>query len=663
MKNERVAQLDIVEVEPSGQLVDSVIALGNGPAKRTLGFLPDQGFIDRARKGTLLAATEGSRLLGYLLYDLPRNEVRIRHLCVATDARRQGVAGRLVDALSERHSDRQRIALSCRYDYEATAAWEALGFRPHASRPGRSKAGHLLTVWVRDFAHPTLFDEIEDNVFLDLHVAPEQRPQGSESRYLLDDWIGEQVELCVTDEVFHEIHHHADPVERAAEQRWASLYRNISRPDDAWMGLVDQVAAAATTAGEADHRHVARAVAGGASYLVTRDGALLRAADRIKAVLGIEVLPPERLVVRLDQLRADDPYRPVALQGTELVQASPSDDMHASVLKSLLNQAVGERRADLGRRLRPMLADRVNYEVQVVQSRAGEIVGGYARTATERELTIPLIRVAPGTPGANVVARQILFLQRHHAADLGLQTAVITDPLPSRDIETALNLEHFVKTERGWVCEIKRGIVKPDDLDSGDLSARPNAIDFEDKYWPVKVADAGIETFMVPIKAVFAEALLDAGLAERSLLPRQQGLGLSREHVYYRKRRNSRGITAGARILWYVTGDSPVHSRGSLRAVSRVEDVVVGRPRSLHARFERFGVYTEEQVSSLDDGTGQVMAIRFSNTEILGNPVDLVDLKAIWAENGANFSAPLSPAPVSEHMFRHLYRRSSAYAD
>jgi hypothetical protein len=178
----------------------------------------------------------------------------------------------------------------------------------------------------------------------------------------------------------------------------------------------------------------------------------------------------------------------------------------------------------------------------------------------------------------------------------------------------------------------------------------------------VKVTGTQIDNYLVPIKTSAAEALFDTGLAERSLLPRQTALGLSREHVYYRKTRNSRDIAAGARILWYVTGDSPVHSQGSLRAISQIAEVVEGPPRTLHARFERLGVYSLEQVSELANGNGQVMAIRFVNTEVLERPISLDGLKVLWTEHGERFFAPLSPTLLDEHMFDPIYKQSSAYA-
>lgn len=660
----------VVEVEEGSELLRQVIELANGPSKRTVGLLPDEAFADRARKGTLLALVDQGRLSGYLLYDLPGYEVKIVHLCVAPDARRTGVARRLVAELTRRHSDRQRIILFCRRDYPANEAWKALEFRPQASRPGRSKDGHMLTIWVFDFEHPTLFDDYQDdrpaaaldhNVFLDLHMGPEKRPEGAQSGYLLDDWIGEYVELCVTDEVFGEIDRHDVAIERSAQQRAAMSYRNLSKPGDLWAELVDQVAELAPRADGSDHRHVARAAAAGAKYLVSRDGGLLASADLVEQAVGVRVLRPEELIVRLDQLRSDSAYRPVALEGTALSQFSPTHDLHAEVERALLNNGAGERRSELGRRLRPALADRRDHDVNVIQTLDGKTVGGFVRRRDVRELEVPLIRVVPGSVGANVLARQLLFAQRKFAADNDLDLVRITDRHPSRDIREALSLEHFVREGETWTCRVRTGLLMVPEVTPAGRLTRDEAIAFEEEFWPAKVVGAGIDSFLVPIKVAFAEALLDPGLAEQSLIPRRLGLGLNREHVYYRSTRNARGIRKGSRILWYVTGDSAVHPWGSVRAVSRVADVVVGRPRSLHARFERFGVYSLEQVSAAQDRNGEVMALRFVDTEVLDTPLDLGSLRDLWAENGERFVAPQSPTAVGEHMFCLVYERSSRY--
>jgi ribosomal protein S18 acetylase RimI-like enzyme len=664
------ANREVVEVEEGSDLLKRVIEMANGPSKETLGLLPDAAFAERARKGTLLTLVDEGRLVGYLLYDLPGYEVKIVHLCVAPEARGKGVARRLVAELKQRHSgDRRRIRLACRRDFPADGVWRSLEFRAQATRPGRNKDGLPLTIWVLDFEHRTLFDDLQDdrsavaldhNVFLDLHFGPDKRPEGRESGYLLDDWIGEYVELCVTDELFSEINRHDVAAERSAEQRTATTYRNLSRPSDRWKELTTQVAELAPRAGASDHRHVARAAAGGAKYLVSRDRELLDSAERIERAVGVRVLRPEELIVRLDQLRSEGPYRPVALEGTSLNQLSPTHDLHAELEAALLNNGDGERKSELGHRLRPMLADR-DHDVQVIQTSDRKTIGGFARRMDGGELEVPFIRVVPGSVGSGVIARQLLFAQRKFAADNDLGAVRITDPHPSRDVREMLGAEHFSQEGGVWTCRVKTGLLTVPEVSADGRLARDEAIDFEEEFWPAKVVGAGIETFLVPIRVPFAEALLDPGLAERSLIPRQLGLGLNREHVYYRNPLNERGIRQGSRILWYVTGDSPGHSSGSVRAVSRVAEVVVGRPRSVHARLKRFGVYTREQVSAAQDRKGEVMALRFVDTEVLERPLDLRLLRDLWSENGDRFVAPQSPTPIDERMFCLVYDRSSRY--
>jgi GNAT superfamily N-acetyltransferase len=660
---------EVVEVEEGSDTLRGVIELANGPAKQTLGFLPDECFAERARKGTLLALLDKGRVLGHLLYDLPGYDVKIIQLCAAPDARRKGVARHLVEALIERRSDRRRIVLACRRDYEANKVWRALEFSPRDSRPGRSKEGHMLTIWVLDFGQPSLFDEFQDerptaaldhNVFLDLHADSTKRPPSKESLYLLDDWIGEYIELCVTDEIFHEIDRHDVADERAAEQKAALQYRNLSKPTHRWSELVADVAGLAPRAGVSDHRHVARASVAGAKYLVSRDGNLLEAADRIETVLGLRVLPPEELIVRLDRLRSDSSYRPAALQGTELTQSSPTYRLHGSLTAALLNHGDGERKSEFESRLRPMLADRRNYDVQVIQATDGKIVAGFSRRLSGTELVVDLIRVAPGSVGGNVIARQLLFSQRRHAADNGLSSVRIVDPHMSRDVREALKFEHFRSDQDDWTCQVRIGLFTPEEPAFEGMD-REDALAFESAHWPARILGAGVENFLIPIRIPFAEELIDPRLAEQSLLPRQLALGLSREHVYYRSTQNARGIGKGARILWYVTGRSPSHQEGAIRAISRLAEVIVGKPRSLHARFERFGVYSLEQVLPLTDRNGEVMALRFVDTEVLERPVSFKSLKSLWDDHGERFFAPQSPLAISERMFCLIYKQSSRY--
>src|SRR5690349_1565399 len=91
----------IIEVGERSTHYAGVLRLSK-TAKQTVGFLPDSAFAQRARQGTLLAALEGDVVVGYALFDLPRQDIRLVHLVVDPAARGSGHGRALVDAIVER---------------------------------------------------------------------------------------------------------------------------------------------------------------------------------------------------------------------------------------------------------------------------------------------------------------------------------------------------------------------------------------------------------------------------------------------------------------------------------------------------------------------------------------------------------------------------------
>ena len=81
------------------QYLSEVIALAD-QSRRTLGFLPQRVFEHAAGVGTLVVGVYDGRVAGYALYSLPRQVVRLTHLCVAESMRGRGVAWLLIDAIS-----------------------------------------------------------------------------------------------------------------------------------------------------------------------------------------------------------------------------------------------------------------------------------------------------------------------------------------------------------------------------------------------------------------------------------------------------------------------------------------------------------------------------------------------------------------------------------
>lgn len=660
-ESEDLGSISVVEVALDSDHFDHVLQLHRG-AKQYLGFLPNEGFEDRAAAGTLLSAVDGDCVLGYILFDLPGNRVKIVHLCVDPSSRKGGIARRLVEEVSALHRDRLGIQLKCRRDFPASSFWPQVGFRPVGDRPGRSQQGHLLTEWLRDHGHPDLFTVLSeerqlaalDQVVLEDLV--DHHPVGDASRNLLEPWVLDLVELGVTDQAHHESNACSDHELRAKLMAKASQLRYLGAADRD-DPLITRIAALVPDAGDGDHRHIAYAVSGGADYLITRDGALLRASEAIAAELGIEVIRPEQLIADLDRARRHGLYEPVALQGTDLAESRLPGERQEEFTRALLNHGAGERAVGFRTLLRESLADPTGHEVLSISEHNGEIVGGLIRKETDGRLSVRLLR-APGLSSlSRAIARQLVFAQRAEAAKRGLSNVLVEDPHPSPALLAALEAEAFTVADGGWECQIERGIREQARGDRAAASA------LERQRWPLKVTKAGIPTYLVAIQPVWAEKLFDSNLAAQTLLQREIGLGLSREHVYYRSPNPGSFIEAPARVLWYVSGGRPGHPQGELRAVSHLAEVICASPDSLHRRFSRLGAWTREQVREAADRNGQVMALRVVDTELFDTPLDLETLRATCADTGTNFRAPQSPIEIDESVFDLLYRRSSPYAD
>jgi GNAT superfamily N-acetyltransferase/predicted nucleic acid-binding protein len=649
----------IAEVALASDELRQVLRLHRG-AKKYLGFLPDAGFEDRAAVGNLWAYVDSGDVLGYILFDLPGNRVRLVHLCIDPGHRGKGIARALIEELSARYRDRLGIQLKCRRDFPASGFWPLVGFRPVVDLPGRSQDGSLLTIWLRDHGHPDLFtptDEPRDLIALDQVIVSDlvlDTERGAPSRNLLDSWVQDMAELCVTQQAHVESNNCEDAALRERLMLKLSDFRFIGGSDLDRV-LHEKAAALTPDAGDGDHRHLAYAVAGGARYLVTRDDGLLAASDDVSAALGIAVVRPEQLIANLDHARRHTLYEPASLQGTELSEARLAGGDQDQFTTALLSHGNGERRASFRARLRAALAEPDRHHVVAVRSRDGAVRAGFLRARCDDRLDVGLLRVVGSDQTSIALARQIVFSQRLEAAREGVEEIIVSDSCLAPAMMEALEAESFTRVDQGWRCRVECGLRRPEDADLMEAAA------MERERWPLKILGAGIPTYMVAIEPVWAERLFDSDLASRTLLHRDLALGLSREHVYYRSPTLGSNITAPGRILWYVRGGRPGHPEGEIRAVSRLVEVVSGPAIALHRRFARLGVWSREEVAAAARN-GQVMGLRIEDTELLRWPSGLPELRTTFERAGLRFRPPQSPIEIDDSEFELIYRRSSGYA-
>ena len=580
----------------------------------------------------------------------------------------------------------------CRRDYDGAAAWPRMGFTALADRVGRSEAGHLLTHWWLDNGHPDLFGIVQAgqhtafqavldaNVFFDFH--DNASSSQAESRALLADWLTDEVELLVTPELLNEINRQDDDSARELQRRRASEFKTVRGEPDAFQEAVQRIEAFAPRgerpSDDSDVRHLAHTVAAGVPYFVTRDTFLLDdLGTQIYESFGLEVIRPSDLILDVDELQRGLDYSPEKLSGTSVsLQRIRSRDESRFTTEFLMS-SLGERKAAFQDELRRVSADPQRSLVQVFRSRSGDPIALLALERTsDSQASVPLLRIKNQGWGPTL-GRQIIQMIIERALEDHLDRIRIDDQFVPSFVKRALTDASFVPDDHCWSRVIHRGCIQASDMphciiESLALTDESSAGDdpisdvlsqaamIERRFWPLKIADASIPTFIVPIKAVWAEELFDEILAAQTLFDRRLELGLNCEHVYYRSSRFAGGLSAPARLLWYVSLERDRLGTGSIRACSRLKHIAVGRPRDLFRKYRRLGVYTWEDIlrTSGGDVDGQLMALNFEDTELFRNPVTLPELRTLFGEKNIQ-SRLQSPEQISPSEFADIYRRGT----
>jgi ribosomal protein S18 acetylase RimI-like enzyme len=656
-------------------------------ARATVGFLTDAAFAQRANQGTLLVAIADDHVAGYLLYDLPRDEIRIVHLVVDPGYRGRGIARALVDRIADDHGDRRGIFLHCRNDYPADRMWPKLDFEPLGERPGRSFDGKPLTRWYRSFGQPDLFTYLHEDdsrpvatmdacVFFDL-VAKQPTAIAQQLRA---DWLGEHARLAVTGHLRQEIHRGVDPQERRRQAAALEPFRMTSPPGPTWRAVLRQLQDAhpETSANDLDDlTHAAQSIASRATWLITNDPGFVRryaaTADRLG---GLRLTTPSAFLREVDEHAQGDRYRPVDLAGT----AVTCREVDAATLPGLADRFVNHRDDERLRDLRAtvdLAAARptaVRMEVIEVDDEPRGLV---VWQVTQGALEVLLLRATSGL-GETTIGRHLLGRLRDHAIAAGNTTIRVVDKRISAVVARSFRDEGFAKHGGTIVAHAFAGtgtlaeLRELADAASSPLADSPmfatadsttdlavRAAEAERWFAPFRVIGAGIPTFVVPIQHGWATDLIDVGLAEDQLLARPWGLGLRRELVYYRSPRNPTNIPVPARLVWYVSGSAP--GAGTIRAVSHLTEVVVDTHERLFHRFRPLGVYTKSDVASRADSRGHAMALRFAATEPLPQPVTLDAYRELVSGDPKSRQVVIrSVRPIDEHVFVQLLELGAA---
>jgi ribosomal protein S18 acetylase RimI-like enzyme len=667
------ADFSIAIVDPHERAdIKRAIALGDS-ARATVGLLPRAVYLDAVERRCLLVArNHDGEVVGYALFRLTRNAVRLTHLVVDPLFRGRGIARRLVEAVSTLHGDRAGIGVWCRLDYGLAAMWSSLGFERGGERKGRGRNPGTLVSWWRDHGQPTLFarsNPVEVRASVDMNIVRDlvdaSRRDSAESSALLNDDLIDRLELVRTPELDLEI----DGTASTSRSKCAQFASNLQeiRPERQATSQIHQEllglafarnpSFAQSDRGQHDLKYVAEAIASGLQVFITRDQELIDCIGDQVLNRNLRILRPAEAIVRVDELERAEAYRPASLEATPFsIQLLGSGESGA--LDALFTGRAGERRTEFADRVRRLTFE--GFDRLAVRGPSGTVEAGLLKKIEGGCVQVAFARVRDGGLAATL-ARQLLRVLRIDALAASASAIRVTDLRASREFEVAAHEDGFTREGSALVGLVVDTIGTAIDVGEAAASAARGAgaappsrhrdltvlaaAERERSWWPAKVLGAGIRTFLVPIRQEYSRELLGR---PAGLFGRPEGLGLSREHIYYRSPRGPR-LTAPARILWYMSETSPssIEAAGVI-AASQLDEVVIGRPEELFDRFRHLGVWQAEQVSKVASG-GVVQALRFVGTEVFSSTIGAARVRSLVGH------APQGPVKVAEATFAELY--------
>lgn len=688
--------MKITTINKESSYLEDVIQLADANTS-TLGFLPRKAFLNHAaNKRIFVALDDDENVVGYLLYGTNQRALLayITHLCVRQSQQRQGVARALFNELKEATEHQFRgIRVRCRRDYQVNALWPELGFNVLGEMPGRSKHGTTLTVWWFDYGHPTLFTYaaeqqtqlklkvvIDANTLYELDELPTLANQSSHA--LLADWL--DVELCLTNEIRTEINRQDDQVKRkrawAFADRFPILLSSYDEVERISGNLRDLFPSKMSASAKSDLKQIAKTIAADVQFFITHDDKLLKKAEQVYERFGMSIIRPTDLIIHQDSLIRETEYQPSRLAGS-LIERRRVHSQQGDFLDEFRDTRT-ETKAEFRRKLQPYLAEPHTFKVDIVESRGQPLALIVYSRQNQDTLEIPVLRVIQGSL-ASILSRHLIHDAILISAKESRILTKITESHLSDNIADALQEDSFVAINQVWVKANLQDVEKAEILGPklvvrGKQFPQVNSyfqklsnvlesarsqdniqllLQVERSLWPAKIADLDIPIYIVSIKPQWAKDLFDHNIAKQTLWGADPSLMLNVENVYYRSSRTR--LVSPARILWYVSqGTASFQGTMSIRACSYLDQVVVDKPKVLYSSFKRLGVYKWEDVyrAAGGDVDQEIMAFRFSGTELFSNPIHWDELQEIWMrEKGQKFNI-LSPVRISNDTFLHLYK-------
>ena len=661
----RISKLTVADLDAIDELMK--------PNTRTIGFLPREVLRDHLNKGWVLgASTQDGRLIGYLLYASYPDRFRVVQLCVSREFRNKGVARQLIESLKMSATTQKVIRLRCRRDFAANTLWRKFGFVSIDESPGRSKEGHLLTLWRYTLAtddqlalfRANISDAILD-VAIDAQIFFDFDRQVSEvtkpSKALVSDLFVDSVNLWYTDELLNDIDHHNNPdVRRASRERTGQFTEAKYDPlsFEIFAESLKEILPSGKRNQRSDINHLAKAAASEVNVFVTRDRRLLKKAEEIEGLINLQVKSPTELILRLNELSDAQAYEPDRVSGLDFQwRRLKSDELSAFPFSRFLNgkEALGRLKTTVEN----LLVDPILHELEVLWSGDEPIALRCLTYGSPNMLTISLGRVANAHKGSMV--EQFLISDAIYRAMLQDREMVKFEAssLPVSLIQ-GLSEMGFTRSGDEFIrfCFVR-------DLDRSDAISEitnlapqvatnfhsMSKLELERACSPL-IFEVAQNYFLIPIRPGYALNLFDRQQSSQDMFGGNPNVLLRWSNVYYRTATHHKMLKTPGRILWYESGN-----RKEIVGVSHLDKVVINTPKELFQRFKKHGTLEWKDLYEMcgRDITKELMVLQFSHTFPLKRPVRLAEIRAVFAENDVGLSLQ-GPSRIPFDTFNRLFQ-------
>lgn len=676
--------MEIEYIDNTNSLFPQIKSLGNKNSK-TLGFMPDGGFEDYARKHCIIIAYDKNILYGYLMFrEVPsRYRVSIVHLCVDNKYRGQNITTKLLDALKDKYKldyKYRGISLNCREDYQgASKMWHNYGFITQKSFRSRSYKEHYLGFWWFDFNRPDLFSNIESskiqalldmNIFIKLRDSEIAHRPSEDPRPLMADWLIDETDYYYAPECLNEItrdknHKRIDETRNFIRNNFIEAKCDVERVKHVSREL-EVIISGVSENDKSDRRQIATGIVAEVSYFVTLDLGIIAKKELIERKYNIQIYTPTEFILKIDHLLHSEEYVPTLLKGVVSTTIKKVDESDLDICVNEFYQNNSE--VDFKNIVYNAITDN-SKEVKVIKKQ-NEVYAFYSYEYIDKKFNILFIRIKHGV-NCQTLFMQIISDFINKAIKMNLSTIEFQDETTEEYQKSILIKYGFMKIGSNvWIKYVINEIVDTKSINTIlcnlNLSNRIyydntnvyQLLDIEQKLFPLKISDIDMPCYIIPIKSLWAGNLFDYEIASYDLWGAQENKLWNIENVYFR---HTRPITekSPARILWYVSKDNNNSKRnGAIVATSYLDEVMTGKPKELFSSNKHYGIYEWKDIYTLcgKDINKDIRALRFSRTEVFKNIIFYDKIQQILQDNGRCCNTFSSPVEVSNLIFNQIYK-------